>query len=101
MLPDQDADLIAIPDRGIQPAEVLVTASFRDVEMVMSRGAIRLASPAIFDRLPVPMRSGLNPIDVDGTVRWIRAPIPDLLADAQACLGPEIRLGGRRLSVAR
>jgi hypothetical protein len=42
------------------------------------------------------MRQGLEPLWIDGTIRWLRAPVNELLRSAEAILGSgEVRLGGK------
>ena len=62
----------------------------------MVRGRVQLASSAILERLPVPIRQGLEPLWIDGTIRWLRAPVNELLRSAEAILGSgDVRLGGK------
>jgi cytosine/adenosine deaminase-related metal-dependent hydrolase len=90
------ADLIAIRDTGHDAADRLHTLSLADVEFVMIRGRVQLASSAILERLPVPMRQELEPLWIDGTIRWLRAPVNELLRSTEAILGSgEVRLGGK------
>ena len=90
------ADLVAIRDTGHDAADRLPTLSLTDVEFVMIQGRIQLASSAILERLSVPMRQGLEPLWIDDTIRWLRAPVNELLRDAEATLGSgEVRLGGK------
>jgi ubiquinone/menaquinone biosynthesis C-methylase UbiE/cytosine/adenosine deaminase-related metal-dependent hydrolase len=95
ILPDRDADMIAIRSQEIAPCELLAHASFRNVEMVMVGGRIQLASPSILERLPADLRAGMEPLEIQGTLRWIRAPIQKLLAQAAEHIGGEISLGGK------
>jgi cytosine/adenosine deaminase-related metal-dependent hydrolase len=97
LLPDHAADLIAIRDRGKTPGEVLMHSSFRDVELVMRKGKIHLAATELLDRFPVSMQTGLQPLEIEGTVRWLRAPIDELLGDAETYLGRKLYLGGKRI----
>ncbi len=90
------ADLIALRDTGQDAADRLLTLSLTDVEFVMIRGRVQLASSAILERLSIPMRQGLEPLWIDGTIRWLRAPVNELLQSAEAILGSgEVRLGGK------
>jgi hypothetical protein len=90
------ADLIAVRDTGCDAAERLHTLSATDVEFVMIGGRVQLASETILTRLPPPVRQGLEPLWFDGTVRWLRAPIKDLLTRAEEILGVgTLRLGGK------
>ena len=90
------ADLIAVRDTGCDGAERLITLSAADVEFVMIGGRVQLASETILTRLPPAVRQGLEPLWFDGTVRWLRAPIRDLLTRAEEILGAgTLRLGGK------
>jgi cytosine/adenosine deaminase-related metal-dependent hydrolase/ubiquinone/menaquinone biosynthesis C-methylase UbiE len=94
------ADLLAVRDTGLTPAETLVSLSHRDVELVLLGGCVQLASAEIMRRLPASAVVGLQPLTVNGIVRWIRAPVERLLAETSAHLGEEIYLGGKRVSLA-
>jgi cytosine/adenosine deaminase-related metal-dependent hydrolase/ubiquinone/menaquinone biosynthesis C-methylase UbiE len=94
------ADLIAVRDTGLTPAETLVTLSHRDVELVLLAGRVQLASTEVMRRLPAGALTGLQPLSADGIVRWIRAPAGWLVAEASAHLGEEMYLGGKRVNIA-
>jgi hypothetical protein len=62
----------------------------------MVGGCVQLASETIMERLPDAASQGLEPLWIDGMIRWLRAPARELLAKAEAVLGKgEVRLGGR------
>lgn len=91
-------DLIAVLDRGRSPADTLASLSMHDVEFVMIGGCVQLASETVWRRLPRAARDGLEPLWVDGITRWLRAPVDELLRQAEAALGEgSVRLGGRPL----
>jgi cytosine/adenosine deaminase-related metal-dependent hydrolase/ubiquinone/menaquinone biosynthesis C-methylase UbiE len=94
------ADLIAVRDTGTSPAESLAALSHADVELVLLGGSVQLASAEMIKRLPSSATMGLQPLCVEGTVRWIRAPLRWLFAETTPHLGDEIRLGGKRVSLA-
>jgi SAM-dependent methyltransferase len=94
------ADLIAVRDTGLTPAETLLTLSHRDIELVLLGGRVQLASAEVMRRLPAGSREGLQPIAMDGIVRWIRAPLDRLLEETWAHLGRDIYLGGKQVSIA-
>jgi len=91
-------DLIAVCDTGQEPADRLETLSMNDVEFVMIGGSVQLASEAILQRLPTAAIMGMEPLSVDGSVRWLRAPVAMLLQEAEQLLGHgEVRLGSRKV----
>src|ERR1700688_2703984 len=95
------ADLIAVRDTGLTPAETLLTLSHRDVELVLMGGRVQLASEEVMRRLPAGSRAGLQPLAMEGIVRWIRAPLDRLFEQTCAHLGENICLGGKQVSFAR
>ncbi len=94
------ADLIAIRDTGNNAADKLRTLSMTDIEFVMVEGQVQLASEKIRPLLPPHMKQGLEPLWIDGVIRWLRAPVKKLLQEAEAVLGAgEVRLGGRAVKI--
>ncbi len=91
------ADLIAVRDTGVSPAETVATTATKDVELVVVAGRVHLASEAIAERLPDDLMSGLAPLEVEGVLRWMRAPIGKLLGAAERILGCDIRIGKKRV----
>ncbi len=66
----------------------------------MIAGRVHLASEAAFERLPFSESRDLEPLWIDGTVRWLRAPVKALLRSAEAVLGVgEVRLGGKPVRI--
>jgi SAM-dependent methyltransferase len=94
------ADLIAVRDTGLTPAATLLSLSHRDVELVLLGGRVQLASGEFMRRLPESSRKGLQPLAMEGIVRWIRAPVDRLFEETGAHLGEDIYLGGKRVSLA-
>jgi hypothetical protein len=93
-------DLIAVRDKDQDATDGLRTMSMGDVEFVMIGGCVQLASEAIFERLPFAEAQGLEPLWIDGIVRWLRAPVKALLRRAEAVLGVgEVRLGGKPVHI--
>ena len=93
------ADLIAVRDTGDDAADRLRTLSMTDIELVIIRGQIQLASETVWKLLPPRVKHGLEPLWIDGSIRWLRAPVKELLRKAEAVLGSgEVRLGGRRVA---
>jgi cytosine/adenosine deaminase-related metal-dependent hydrolase len=98
--PGTVADLIAIRDLGESPAKALSRLSYKDIELVLLAGRVHLASPEMMRRLSPAAGHGLQCLFIEGTERWLRAPIDHLFADAATHLGPEIFLGGKRVRYA-
>jgi len=94
------ADLVAVRDTGATPAEALAALSHANVELVLLGGCVQLASAEMVKRLPASATMGLQPLCVEGNVRWIRAPLRWLFAETTKHLDEEIRLGGKRVSLA-
>jgi cytosine/adenosine deaminase-related metal-dependent hydrolase/ubiquinone/menaquinone biosynthesis C-methylase UbiE len=95
--PGSMADLIAVRDKGLTPGETIAQLTFDQIELVVLSGRIQLASQALYDRLPDPLRAGLQPLTIDGHQRWLRAPIDKMLAEAKRTVGRDIRLGGKKV----
>jgi hypothetical protein len=94
------ADLIAVRDAGNNAADRLQTLSMIDIEFVMLGGRVQLASKEILERLPPPTTQRLEPLSIDGTIRWLRAPVKELLRKAEEVLGVgEVRLGGKVVNI--
>ena len=90
------ADLIGVRDTGADPAHRLQTLALSGVEFVMIAGRVQLASEGIWRQLRPAAKRGLQPLAIDGTVRWLRAPVQELLRAAEEVLGEgEVRLGGK------
>jgi cytosine/adenosine deaminase-related metal-dependent hydrolase/SAM-dependent methyltransferase len=94
-------DLIIVRDTGLTPAETLLTLSHRDVELVLVGGRVQLASEEVMRRLPAGSRQGLQPLAMEGIVRWIRAPLDRLFEETWVHLSKDIYLGGKQVSIAR
>jgi len=91
------ADLIAVRDTGLTPAETLSTLSYQEVELVLLAGRVQLASPELKQRLPQRACDGLQPLSIQRTVRWIRAPLDQLFEKTVGHLRGEIYLGGKQV----
>ena len=91
------ADLIAVPDKAQTPAETIAQLTFDQVELVILSGRVQLASASLYDRLPASLKTGLQPLIVEGHQRWLRAPIDNLLTAARKAIGRDIRLGGKKV----
>jgi cytosine/adenosine deaminase-related metal-dependent hydrolase/ubiquinone/menaquinone biosynthesis C-methylase UbiE len=95
--PGSVADVVGVRDMGLSPAETLAQLTIEQVELVIVGGRVQLASPLLFERLPLALREGLQLLEVDGHRRWVRAPIEKLLAGAEEFLGSDLRVGGKRV----
>ena len=95
--PGSIADLIAVRDKGLSPAETISQLTFDQVELVILAGRVQLASPSLYNRLPDSLKVGLQSLVVDGHQRWLRAPIDNLFAEAKKVVGRDIRLGGKKV----
>jgi cytosine/adenosine deaminase-related metal-dependent hydrolase len=90
------ADLIAVRDTGGSAADRFLTLSMEDVELVMIRGCVQLASDAMLQILPSAATDGLEPLLIGSTTRWLRAPVGELLRKAEEVLGKgQVCLGAR------
>jgi cytosine/adenosine deaminase-related metal-dependent hydrolase len=95
------ADLIAVRDTGGSAADRLPTLSMEDVELVMIAGRVQLASEAILEKLPPSAMDGLEPLWIGTTARWLRAPVSELLREAEEVLGKnQVRFAERALRTA-
>ncbi len=66
----------------------------------MIGGRVQLASEAILERLPLSAIQGLEPLWIDGTIRWLRAPVKELLRKTEEVLGKgEVRLAGKTVRI--
>jgi cytosine/adenosine deaminase-related metal-dependent hydrolase/ubiquinone/menaquinone biosynthesis C-methylase UbiE len=91
------ADVIAVRDHGLSPAETLCALSEDDIELVVAGGSVRMISPDLAHRWPMPLPR-LEEICVDGVRRLVAASITDLLAAARLQLGSEIQLAHRQVA---
>jgi hypothetical protein len=68
------------------------------VEFVLIGGIVQLVSEDILERLPLSAKRGLEPLSIDGSIRWLRAPVRALFEKTEEVLGSgEVRLGRRKL----
>ena len=96
--PGAMADLVAVHDCGLSPADTLNSITYRDVELVILGGRIHLVSDRLKSSLPLEMTTSLEPLNVDGVQRWVRAPIGKMLQLSREALGPEITMCRRSLT---
>jgi cytosine/adenosine deaminase-related metal-dependent hydrolase/ubiquinone/menaquinone biosynthesis C-methylase UbiE len=95
--PGAIADLIAVHDKGLTPAQTVAHLTFDQVELVILGGRVQLASAPLYARLPDSLKAGLQLLVIEGHERWLRAPVEDLLAQARKSIGRDLRLGGKRV----
>ncbi len=94
------ADVFAVRDVDAPPADRLCSLTMREVELVIIGGHVMLASAALLERLPERAKQGLEALSIDGTIRWLRAPVASLLRRAEAVLGNgQVKLGARAVSL--
>ena len=89
------ADLTVLRDDGRSPCEQLAGADFSRVELVLRGGRVVLCSPELSSRVPA---ANLQPLRVDGVLRYVAAPVAQLFASAAAHLGPQFCLAGRSVA---
>lgn len=100
--PGLPADFFAVSSLPCSPSQRLSSMSWRDVELVVVGGSVRLASENMLQRLPQQLRQRLSLLEVDDIARWIDAPIASLLETASQVLGnDQVFMNGRRLSTSR
>jgi amidohydrolase family protein len=95
--PGSVADIVAVRDIGLSPAGTLAQLTIEQIELVIVAGRVQLASPSLLERLPITLREGMQLLEVNGHLRWVRAPIDKLLAGAEESLGSDLRVGGKRV----
>lgn len=94
------ADIFAIRNTGESLETRIQKLTIHDIELVMVGGEIRLASPRVLERVPCELRQGLEPLQVDGSIRWLRAPVRAMLQVAEQVLGEgKVHLGYRKVSI--
>jgi hypothetical protein len=93
------ADFFAVHDTGLSPADTLANLSYADIDFVVLGGRVQLASEELLAKLPRELAAGLERLQIESTVRWLRAPVAKLYREAAERLGQELRLNGRLLSV--
>jgi cytosine/adenosine deaminase-related metal-dependent hydrolase/ubiquinone/menaquinone biosynthesis C-methylase UbiE len=90
------ADLIAVRTPHVEPALAVAHLRFDQIELVMISGNVQMASAEIYECMPQQARVGMQLLEVEGHMRWVRAPLDFLFASAEEVLGKgELRLGGK------
>jgi ubiquinone/menaquinone biosynthesis C-methylase UbiE/cytosine/adenosine deaminase-related metal-dependent hydrolase len=94
------ADVFAVRANGASPSELLSSLYWYDVELVIVDGTVRLASPEILSLLPRSVAQTLNPLCIDGIVRWLAAPTAQMFEVSASVLGRNnVSLSGRKISL--
>jgi cytosine/adenosine deaminase-related metal-dependent hydrolase len=95
-------DVIAVADTGANACERMQSIRWEDIELVIVAGSVQLASTAMIERIPQSFTDGLEALEVDGCVRWVRAPVREMLDWAETVLGEgNVRLGGKAIRAAK
>jgi hypothetical protein len=97
LLAGSTADVIAVPDRGLSPAATLIQTTADRIELVLLAGVPHLLSKQMVSRFPSLAQGNFEKIVVDGSERYISAPVARLLQEAEKWLGEAIRLAGKRV----
>ncbi|HYK90162.1 MAG TPA: amidohydrolase family protein [Acidobacteriota bacterium] len=93
------ADLLVVRDRGEDPASTLLKLRTGEMEMVLVRGEIKLASPRCLEQLPATVRRRLHPVEVAGNrgrIVFVAADVPSLFGEVESVLG-SVMLAHKRL----
>jgi SAM-dependent methyltransferase len=100
IMPEAPADLFAVRSCSLQPAQQLASLSWRDIELGIVAGTVRLASDEMMQRIPAELTNSLSPLSIEGITRWIAAPVASLFESAASILGADgVCLNGRRISI--
>lgn len=98
LAPGTVADLIVVRSSHSTPAEVLAHLTIAQIELVIARGEIQLASSDLYRRLPITLLNHLQMIEIDSLERWIHAPVRTLFESAEGVLGHgNLRLGNKEV----
>jgi cytosine/adenosine deaminase-related metal-dependent hydrolase len=92
------ADVIAVPDTGLSPAETLALATMKQIELVLLAGQPRLLSEDALSRFPEKLPGTLNSVTVAGVRRYVRAPVERLLEETKERLEGAAQLAGKDVS---
>ncbi len=92
------ADFIAVPQEAQSPSETLAGLNFKKIELVIVGGKPRLVSEQMAKAWPSEWLEGFERIEIEGTVRLVRAPIKWLVSEARKNLSEEISLAGKQIT---
>jgi cytosine/adenosine deaminase-related metal-dependent hydrolase/ubiquinone/menaquinone biosynthesis C-methylase UbiE len=94
------ADLIAVPSRGLPPADTLRKLDWKDIHLVIRHGEIFLLSEQLRPRVPAELLPRMTCVCVDGHRRWIRGDWSDDFARAlPVSQSGRLTLGQRRIAL--
>jgi cytosine/adenosine deaminase-related metal-dependent hydrolase len=89
------ADLLVVPDYGQTPAQALQQLS---PALVVLRGRIQLVSSDFASRIDPVLTQHLHKLELDGPgTSLVNANVSSLCSAAEAVLGPDFKLAGRRV----
>lgn len=91
------ADIVAVHDRGLSPAATLTQLTQDQIELVLLAGVPHLLSNRMVSRLSAFVQGELERVVVDGSERYILAPVAQLLREAERWLGGTISLAGKHV----
>jgi hypothetical protein len=74
-----------------------VRLTLDQIELVILGGRVQLASPPFMRKLPRFLIGQLEPVEIGGHRRWLRAPVHELLTTAEGILGETVKIGGKRV----
>jgi cytosine/adenosine deaminase-related metal-dependent hydrolase/ubiquinone/menaquinone biosynthesis C-methylase UbiE len=98
ILPGRPATVVAVRDTQATPADTLANLTYAAVELVLIDGQVQLVSQPLYDRLPSEARADLHRLEVEGHLRWLRAPLPELFESAERILGQDnLHLGNKEV----
>jgi cytosine/adenosine deaminase-related metal-dependent hydrolase len=90
------ADVIAVRDKHLSPAETLCSLTSEDIELVITGGRVRMISAELAQRWPTPLPD-LQEICVGGVRRLVAAPVSSLIEAAQRKLGADVYVAHKRV----
>jgi len=96
-----DADLLVVRDTGISPARRLVQLSAADIELVIVRGEIMLASTRLAPQLPPALLKGMQRLSYDQRECLVALDIQPHWEATYRILDDGFRLAGKQIRLAR
>lgn len=93
------ADLLVLNDTGKSPSKILVEAGADQIGLVLKNGEVNLLSSDVSRKWPEAFKAGLEPLNVQGVPRLVRAPLKWLFDETRKHLGSGFRVSGREVSL--